>query len=278
MPNLGDYFRHLPTLETERLVLRPVRKTDWQDMWEYAHDPKVSALTTGEYHHDLDATHAYIDRVLDHYAAGQVENWGLELKATHAFVGMAGFSDASAEHRVGEIGYVLSSRHWNQGLTTEAIRAVLDQGFSALGLEKIFARFLSENIASRRILEKLGFRKEAHLRSQFVKDGLARDVEIYGMLKDEMPGRGTLLMELLAMLGADELEVFHEVLQGLIDRGGRIESVSAAALAKSGKPGLANNLLIRKLSKRGVLQPVKGRRGCYALTPAWSDLAKTAAE
>ena len=184
-PDNQTYFKNLPVLELSRLVLRPVRENDLQDIWEYVNDPKISRYTAWSCHQEIETTKSYLNKVLKNYSDGNTENWGLELKSTGKFIGMAGFAEISDEHNRGEIGYVLSRNYWNQGLISEAIHQIVREGFCVLNLEKILGRCISENFSSKRVLEKSGFLKEGHFRRHYMKDGILRDIEVFGILRQD---------------------------------------------------------------------------------------------
>ncbi|HYO29274.1 MAG TPA: GNAT family protein, partial [Thermomicrobiales bacterium] len=91
----------------------------------------------------------------------------------------------SAAHRQGEIGYVFHPDHAGRGYATEASRAAHRLGFEDLGLHRIAARCDARNGASARVMERLGMRREAHLReNEFVK-GEWCDELVYALLEDE---------------------------------------------------------------------------------------------
>ncbi|MEO7425100.1 MAG: GNAT family protein [Fibrobacteria bacterium] len=119
------------------------------------------------------------------YENGKVENWGIEYQEGRMLVGMIGFGHIDIAHGNGEVGYVLSRKHWRNGIVSNAIRLVVLEGFTSLGLQKIIGRCISENIGSKRVLQKVGFKKEGDLRRQYLKRNSFRDIEIYGLLRSE---------------------------------------------------------------------------------------------
>jgi ribosomal-protein-alanine N-acetyltransferase len=149
----------LPTLETERLVLRRLRPEDVGDIFAYASDPEVARSTLSEPHRSIEESEMVLGHWLERYARGWIAPWGLEHRGAGTIVGTCGFLDKYCDPpRSMEIGYAMSSRYWGRGLMTEAVRAVVDFGFRALGVERIQARCLVENVASARVLEKAGMR------------------------------------------------------------------------------------------------------------------------
>jgi ribosomal-protein-alanine N-acetyltransferase len=89
------------------------------------------------------------------------------------------------EHARAELGYVLSREHWGRGLMPEAVRAVIRFGFGRMGLNRVQARCIAENVASARVMEKAGMAYEGTLReSEFIK-GAYRDMKLYSILRRE---------------------------------------------------------------------------------------------
>ncbi|MFC8619562.1 GNAT family N-acetyltransferase [Micromonospora purpureochromogenes] len=113
---------------------------------------------------------------------GDVLNLAMVRRETGEVVGDVLLTWTSAEHRQGEIGYVLHPDHAGRGYATEASREMLRLGFDRLGLHRIVGRLDARNTASARVLERLGMRREAHLReNEFVK-GEWCDELVYALL------------------------------------------------------------------------------------------------
>ncbi len=87
------------------------------------------------------------------------------------------------ESHKAEIGYWLARKHWNKGITTQAVRRVTQFGFSKLKLKRISADVFSANKASARVLEKAGFKFEGKLRKLYKKDGKLIDVLMYAKVR-----------------------------------------------------------------------------------------------
>ncbi len=85
----------------------------------------------------------------------------------------------------GDIGYVLARDAWGQGFATEAARALIAFGFDRLALHRIWATCDVDNVASARVLEKLGMRREGHLRQSVRRRGEWRDCYLYAILEPE---------------------------------------------------------------------------------------------
>ncbi len=107
---------------------------------------------------------------------------------TGEVVGGLGFNSLDAESASGEIGYWLSAGARGRGLTTRALRLVTLWGFEALGLERIQVRAEAENVASCRVAEKAGYRREGVIRSSRYNPRLGRrmDFVLYSALPGEI--------------------------------------------------------------------------------------------
>jgi [ribosomal protein S5]-alanine N-acetyltransferase len=184
MYDASNFFLDIPEMETERLRLRKVTQADADDMFAYASDPEVARLSTWEPHRDLADTRATIERMLGWYADGYGGPWGLELKETRHLIGTCGFA-VVPEHYRAELGYAIGRDWWNRGLMSEAVQAAIDYGFGELGLNRIEARCMPENIPSSRVMEKCGMSWEGTLREQiYVKDRFDT-LHIYSILRRE---------------------------------------------------------------------------------------------
>lgn len=140
-------------IETERLLLRRYRESDLQDLFEYLSDPKVV-----EYEPykplSLEETKSNLE-----WRIGTEEMVAVELKASHKMIGNVylGKRDFASL----EIGYVFHRDHWGKGYARESCEALIQQAF-ANGIHRIYAECDPQNRSSWKLLEALGFRREAH--------------------------------------------------------------------------------------------------------------------
>lgn len=182
---IKDILRDLPIIETERLILRRMRLQDAEDLFAYGSDPEVTRTTTWPTHLSIDDSRAFLTMVLEQYECGEHAGWGIEHRADGKFIGTVGFGSFTQNGYVAELGYVIARPYWGQGLTTEAARAVIRFGFDYLGLHRIQATCLVDNVGSYRVMEKAGMRFEGILRgSRYVK-GRFDDIRMYGVLRGD---------------------------------------------------------------------------------------------
>lgn len=169
----------LPTLTTERLVLRPLVEDDTAAMHIAMSDVDLMHWWSSAPHQTLEETRKY---VAANAAQAQWLTWAITEDGGEALGWVV-----LTEHREGirELGYILRRDHWGRGYAREAVRAVISHGWSAMGLRRIFADVDPENTSSVKLLVDLGFRQEGHLRGEWETHIGIRDSLIFGLLKEE---------------------------------------------------------------------------------------------
>jgi len=142
-------------LETERLLLRPVRADDlpWIAALMAEYDVAKN-LSTAPHPYTLQDAEAFFAKHSESRARGETHVFSVLCKSNGAFIGENGLQ---AKDGVVEMGYWLGKPYWGQGFATEAARRVLAFGFDELKLERIVAGWFEDNAASGHILAKLGF-------------------------------------------------------------------------------------------------------------------------
>jgi len=145
-------------LDTPRLALVALSLEHAPAVFAYASDPEISRLVAWPRHENIEASQRFVARAMVGYAEGGYYEWGLIRRTDQAVLGNCGFGALDVTRGVGDIGYVLARPYWGQGYATEAAAAVLQFGFVQLGLRLIEAQAFPENIASLRVMAKLGLR------------------------------------------------------------------------------------------------------------------------
>ena len=176
-------FINIPTLVTDRLLLRKISTIDIYDVFEYASDPEVSKYLMWHPHRTLAYTKDYLKYLGKMYRKSMFYDWGITYNGK--MIGTVGFSSFDIKNNTGEIGYVLNRKFWGIGIATEAVKRVIDFGFNELSLDRIEAIFLPENFKSRGVLLKCGLQCEGISRSALVVKGERRDVETFSILKED---------------------------------------------------------------------------------------------
>jgi ribosomal-protein-alanine N-acetyltransferase len=183
---IEDVFHNIPTLETERLILRKMIMEDQHDLFEYASDPELTKYTIWDYHKTIENSIYYLQLILEQYENNQVSNWAIVLKSSQKMIGTCGFVYWAPEHHRAEVGYALSRKYWNRGLMSEAIQELISFGFDNMDLNRIEARCNMGNIGSERIMQKSGMTFEGVIREQLLIKGQFEDIKLYALLKREL--------------------------------------------------------------------------------------------
>jgi len=148
---LYNRYPELPTINTERLLLRLLRLEDASDVFEYASDPEVTRYTLWDTHESLRDTEDFIE-----WLAGNFACWALEHKADAKVIGTCFLHTFDFKNRQAEIAFNVARQYWNQGYATEAAREVVAFGLAHWELDRIIGTCMLPNIGSARVLEKIG--------------------------------------------------------------------------------------------------------------------------
>ncbi len=148
----------LPVLETERLLLRPWREEDADDLYAYAQDNRVGPMAGWSPHQSVEESREVIG-----YFQSEGDTYAIEWKETGTIIGGIGLHDRRPDEKLRhlpqrEIGYVLSPDYWGKGIMPEAVHAVVVHGFEEMNLDMIWCGHFGFNDNSRRVVEKTGFR------------------------------------------------------------------------------------------------------------------------
>ena len=154
MENLYVKLAAYREIETERLRLRPVTLEDAPAMFEYASDETVTRYTFPT-NQSLEETK---NNIAQFYLANPLGRWGIELKSNGKFIGTIDLHKIDPALKKAAIGYIINKKYWNQGLTTEANRAVIELAFEKIGMNKLTALHDKANPASGKVMEKSGMR------------------------------------------------------------------------------------------------------------------------
>lgn len=160
-------------IETRRLRLRPPVSADATDIFEqYAQDSFVTKYMPWRPHKHIDETSEFLKRCAAVWNNASAFPWVLTRKEDGHLLGMI-------EIRVGEfkadLGYVLARPHWGRGYMPEAVEAVVEWALNSAGVFRVWAVCDIDNIASARVLEKVGMEKEGTLRRWILHPNVSND-------------------------------------------------------------------------------------------------------
>ncbi len=143
-------------LETERLIAREFLPFDAPSLLKLNSDPKVVQYTgDGPFVNEKQALSLIEKRIIKgQYEKEGFGRWAIHLKSNGLFIGWCGLR--RIENSEVDLGYRFHKRFWNKGFATEIGQATLNYGFEEIGLSEIIGRVMPQNVASIRVLEKLG--------------------------------------------------------------------------------------------------------------------------
>lgn len=183
---IHEVFSKIPTFETERLILRPMRMFDAFDMYAYARLPETSAFLTWSPHPDIEYTKNYLAFIIGKYKSGEFYDWAVTLKAEEGkMIGTCGFSRIDVSNNVGEVGYVIGPDYQGNGYATEAVMEIMAFGFTRLNFHRIEAKYITQNLASRSVMERCGMHFEGVARGSMLIKGNYRDIGTCAILQEE---------------------------------------------------------------------------------------------
>jgi RimJ/RimL family protein N-acetyltransferase len=174
-------------IETERLVLRPFRESDLDDLHAVRSLPEVVRYLYGDALSRQAAEELLGMRLGQTRVAeeGDVLALAVERREDGRLIGDVSLTLRSAEHRQGEIGFVFHPDAQGQGYAREAATAVLNVAFGELAMHRVFGRTDARNDASAALMRRLGMRQEAHLRENEIFKGAWGDEFVFAVLESE---------------------------------------------------------------------------------------------
>ena len=180
-----------PTLRTARLRLRPVSDADADALFALHSSAHVLRYWDSPPWQDRERAERFIAASRQMAGDGSGARLVIDRADDGAFVGWCGLTRWNPTYRSASLGYLLGEAAWGHGYATEAAEALLRWGFDELDLNRVQAETDTRNLASARVLEKLGFRREGTLREDCVVDGEVSDSWVYGLLRREWRAPGT---------------------------------------------------------------------------------------
>lgn len=175
------------TLETKRLLLRSFQDSDLEAFMSYRSDPAIARYQGWDSPYSREAATAFVQEMKQKQPAapGEWYQIAIELKVSGEMIGDCAFHILAQDARQAEIAFTLSRPYQSKGYATEAVTRLLDYLFGELGLHRVRAICDVENLASVRLLERIGMRREAHFIENIWFKGAWGSEYWYGLLKQE---------------------------------------------------------------------------------------------
>lgn len=177
------------TIETPRLILRPFTLEDAPAMYQnWARDPEVSRYLTWPPHRDVQSTRELLSSWIPHYAEPEYYNWCIELSSLGEAVGSISGVRLMEEIQCVEFGYCIGRAFWRQGITSEALAALIRFFFEEVEVNRLEARHDINNPNSGKVMKKCGLLHwGTRIQGGRNNTGIC-DLECYGITRDQWRG------------------------------------------------------------------------------------------
>lgn len=183
--NMASMSLPSPTLHTARLRLRPFADADADALFALHSNAYVLRYWDAPPWDEAARAERFIAACRQMAEEGTGARLAIEHGADHAFIGWCGLTRWNPDFRSASLGYCLDDAAWGHGYATEAVRALLQWAFDALDLNRVQAETDTRNVASARVLEKVGFLREGTLREDCVVNGVVSDSWVFGLIRRE---------------------------------------------------------------------------------------------
>lgn len=173
-----------PTLNTERLLLRPFCMADCDRVAALCADPRIADTTLLIPHpYSLADAEAWIETHQEQFEGGRSVNFAV-VRGQDTLIGAVGLK-LEPEHGRAELGYWIGTDYWGNGYASEAARAVVQWALSDLGVHRIYAYHFQRNAASGRVLARAGLRPEGMQRGHIKKGDRHENCVLYGIVRGD---------------------------------------------------------------------------------------------
>jgi len=174
-----------PSLQTDRLLLKEITGDSAQDIFEIYSSAEVVRYYDCDVYQSLQQAMDQIRTWAANCSKDVAIRWGISEKGNGKIIGTCGFNFWNKQYSSSPLGYDLLPSYWNKGIITEAVKEILRFGFEEMKLNRVQAITFPENVASTRVLEKLGFQNEGTLREWGYFKGRFQDVYCHSLLRRE---------------------------------------------------------------------------------------------
>lgn len=166
-------------IKTERLLLRPLGTKDLEAFYAYASDVENTRYMIYFPHRDREQTREFLTAVEAEWEKESPSFYEFSILADGVQIGTASVYPEGGEG-CGELAWMLHKAYWHRGYATEAAEAVRDFAFASLGLKKLYAHCDSRNLASARVMERLGMVRECEQERVYSDErGAAREYRYF---------------------------------------------------------------------------------------------------
>ncbi|WP_313182497.1 GNAT family N-acetyltransferase [Lacrimispora sp.] len=175
-----------PILSTSQFILRELVEDDALRMYSVLSSEKVTQYFGMFPLIDVETAKGIIIRYKNSFNEDFAIRWGIELKESNIIIGTCGFHNWNHRHKRAEIGYELHEDYWGKGYAKEAIKTIIEYGFSNMQLSRIEAMVYPENKNSEKLLRKIGFDYEGLLKGYAFFRNKQQDLKMFSLLNNDL--------------------------------------------------------------------------------------------
>ena len=173
-------------IETDRLIIRPFKKSDYKDVTECCNDYDVAKSTMDiPIPYTQNDAKSFIESTLNTSKGDGSMELAIELKKIKKVIGYIGLVGIYSQSKHAELGYWVGKNYWNKGIATEASKAIINYAFSELKLHSIIAKHFENNLASGAVMKKCGMKYVGKLHEHKFRMGKYYTVMLYELLEKD---------------------------------------------------------------------------------------------
>lgn len=173
----------LPVIEAPRVHLRHLEESDTDSLFEIFSDREAMRYWSAPPFQKRAEAAELLAEIHECFRQKTLLEWGIARRSDNKVIGTTTLFHLDEKNRRAEIGYALNRRFWGNGFVNEALISLFNFAFAELNLHRIEADVDPHNAASIRVLERLGFQKEGHLRERWIVGDEIQDALFYGLLR-----------------------------------------------------------------------------------------------
>lgn len=182
MKNYNTAPKIFPQFDLGEVILREQTVGDAEDFFNYFTDPEVNEHIVSFIPRTVEEAKTEMQYWINVHKYNDGIYFGIARKDNNQLIGSVGISGINKSHNRIEASYDLAKEYWNRGIMTKALKALVKYSFESMGLNRIEAYAMPENLASRAILKKCGFVLEGELRQHRYHHGQYRDIGIFSIV------------------------------------------------------------------------------------------------
>jgi [ribosomal protein S5]-alanine N-acetyltransferase len=171
------------TISTDRLIIRLVEHSDLPALLEVNNNDAVTRYLPYDSWKSMDDAQAWYERAMTRHETGIVWQFVIVLRESGRAIGTCLFFNFDEPSHRAETGYVLGQVYWSKGYGHEAMKGLVAYAFDTLNLRRLEAQVDPRNVASCKLLERLGFEREGLRRQNYFTKGEFSDTALYGLLR-----------------------------------------------------------------------------------------------